>query len=66
MKSKAIIRIVSAVIILGIICGLAAYFAPHGREDSQAGIWYSIIPPVLAILLAFLTRHVLLSMGIIS
>ncbi|MHC4556931.1 MAG: Na+/H+ antiporter NhaC family protein [Planctomycetota bacterium] len=64
MKSKAIIRILSAVIILGIICGLAAYFAPHGRGDSQAGIWYSIIPPVLAILLAFLTRHVVLSLGI--
>ena len=32
LKSKAIIRILSAVIILGIICGLAAYFAPHGRD----------------------------------
>jgi Na+/H+ antiporter NhaC len=27
-------------------------------------MWYSVIPPVLAIVLAFLTRHVLLSLGI--
>ena len=27
-------------------------------------MWYSIIPPMLAILLAFLTQHVLLSLGI--
>ena len=54
----------AAVIILGVICALAAYFAPIGKEDSQTGLWYSIVPPVLAILLAFLTRHVLLSLGI--
>jgi len=27
-------------------------------------MWYSVVPPVLAILLAFLTHHVLLSLGI--
>ena len=26
-------------------------------------MWYSIVPPMLAILLAFLTHHVLLSLG---
>ncbi len=47
------------------ICALTAYFAPVGDQDSQTGIrWYSIVPPVLAISLAFLTRHVLLSLGI--
>jgi len=56
---------VAAVIIFVVICALTAYFAPVGEENSQTGIrWYSIVPPVLAILLAFLTHHVLLSLGI--
>ncbi|MFQ6036951.1 MAG: Na+/H+ antiporter NhaC family protein, partial [Sedimentisphaerales bacterium] len=32
--------------------------------NSQTGVWYSVVPAVLAILLSFLTRHVLLSLGI--
>jgi len=55
---------VAAVIIFAIICALAAYLAPAGKQDSQPGMWYSIVPPLLAIVLAFLTRHVLLSLGI--
>jgi Na+/H+ antiporter NhaC len=56
---------VAAVIIFVVICALTAYFAPVGEQNSQTGIrWYSIVPPVLAILLAFLTHHVLLSLGI--
>ncbi len=43
---------------------LAACFLPHGEQDLQTGFWYSVIPPLLAIVLAFLTRHVLLSLGI--
>ena len=55
----------AAVIIFVVICALTAYFAPAGEQDSQTGIrWYSAVPPVLAISLAFLTRHVLLSLGI--
>ena len=38
---------------------MAAYCAPPGEV-----LWYSIVPPVLAISLAFLTRHVVLSLGI--
>jgi Na+/H+ antiporter NhaC len=42
---------------------LADYFAPSG--DQAGGVaWYSIVPPVLAITLAFLTRHVFLSLGV--
>jgi Na+/H+ antiporter NhaC len=56
---------VAAVIIFVVICALTAYFAPVSEQNSQTGIrWYSIVPPVLAILLAFLTHHVLLSLGI--
>lgn len=43
---------------------LTACFLPHSGQGSQTGFWYSVIPPVLAIVLAFLTRHVVLSLGI--
>ena len=62
--TRAIKRGVAALIIFGALCTLAALFAPPGTKDSQAAMWYSVIPPVLAIALAFLTRHVLLSLGI--
>jgi len=55
---------VSLIIILGVGCALASYFAPPGRQNPQSPMWYSIVPPVLAILLAFLTHRVLLSLGI--
>jgi Na+/H+ antiporter NhaC len=62
--AKAIIRGVAAVIIFGVLCALAVLFAPAGAEDPQAAMWYSVVPPVLAIVLAFLTRRVLPSLGI--
>lgn len=52
------------VIVLVIGCGLLAYFAPGGGENQTTAMWYSVIPPMTAILLAFLTHHVLLSLGI--
>lgn len=48
----------------GCLCGLIAYLARLGGQDSQAAAWYSIVPALLAIVLAFLTHHVLLSLGI--
>ncbi len=53
-----------AVTIFGVMCALAARLAPPSGQDPQKAMWYSIVPPVLAISLAFLTRHVLLSLGI--
>ncbi len=53
-----------AVIIFGVMCALAARFAPPSGQDPQKAMWYSVVPPMLAISLAFLTRHVLLSLGI--
>ncbi len=64
MKSKAFIRFFAAVIIFGAICALAAALAPAEGQTDQSVVWYSIVPPVLAISLAFLTHHVLLSLGI--
>ncbi|MBN2592775.1 MAG: hypothetical protein JXA81_04645 [Sedimentisphaerales bacterium] len=64
MKSKRYIKNVMVIIILGLGCGVLAYFSPRGEENKSTAMWYSIIPPMLAILLAFLTQHVLLSLGI--
>jgi len=64
LKTRALTRNAVAVIIFGVLCALAAVFAPQGEQGSQPLPWYSIVPPVLAISLAFLTRNVLLSLGI--
>jgi len=64
LKSKALTRSVVAVIIFGVMCALAVRFAPTSGQDPQKAMWYSVVPPILAISLAFLTRHVLLSLGI--
>jgi Na+/H+ antiporter NhaC len=43
---------------------LAGLLAPARADDRQAAMWYSVVPPLLAIVLAFLTRRVLPSLGI--
>ena len=53
-----------AVVIVAVACFLAICLAPLCEQNSQAVLWHSLVPPVLAILLAFLTHHVLLSLGI--
>ncbi len=63
LKPKTLIRYAVAVVVFGALCALAAWVAPEGGQDAQAA-WCSIIPPALAISLAFLTRNVLLSLGI--
>ena len=52
------------VVVFGIICALAARLAPPSEPGAETGMWYSIVPPLLAIVLAFLTHHVLPSLGI--
>ncbi|HCO94970.1 MAG TPA: hypothetical protein DIU00_13630, partial [Phycisphaerales bacterium] len=64
MKTKNLIKNAVVVIVLVIGCGLLTYFAPGGGENQTTAMWYSVIPPMTAILLAFLTHHVLLSLGI--
>jgi Na+/H+ antiporter NhaC len=63
-RYQKIIKIAIVIIVLGLGCGLLAYFSPHSEENPPTAMWYSIVPPMLAILLAFLTHHVLLSLGI--
>jgi Na+/H+ antiporter NhaC len=64
LKSKTITKSAAAIVIFGVMCALAAYLAPVSEKNSQTVLWYSVVPPVLAIMLAFLTRHVLASLGI--
>lgn len=53
-----------AVVGSGVVCCSVIYLAHLGNQGSQTAAWYSVVPPILAILLAFLTHHVLLSLGI--
>ncbi|MHC4568721.1 MAG: Na+/H+ antiporter NhaC family protein, partial [Planctomycetota bacterium] len=62
--TKAITRVIVAIVVFAVLCTLAAWFAPAETEDPNTAMWYSVIPPVLAIVLAFLTRRVLPSLGI--
>jgi len=63
LKPKALIRYAVAVVVFVALCALAAFCAPVAEEGPRAA-WYGIVPPLLAISLAFLTRNVLLSLGI--
>jgi len=63
LKSKIFTKITGAVIVFSVICALAYFVALPAAADSDVGPWYSIIPPVLAIMLAFITRRVLFSLG---
>jgi len=62
--TKSITRVTAAVIVFTALCALAARLAPAETQEPDAAMWYSVIPPLLAIVLAFLTRHVLPSLGI--
>lgn len=64
LKSGTLKRGVIATAIFAVLCGVAAYFAPSGTDDGHRVVWFSVVPPVLAIVLAFLTRHVIASLGI--
>ncbi len=63
MKTDGITRIAVAAVVFASVCTLAAWYS--GTEGlASAGHWYSIVPPLLAIVLAFLTRHVMVSLGV--
>ena len=63
MKKPSYTKIATAAAVFALACGLAAWFG-QAREAADETVWYSILPPVLAIVLAFLTRRVLPSLGI--
>jgi len=63
LQTKTITRIAVAAAVFAAVCALAAWLAPADGSGSAA-TWYSIVPPLLAIVLAFLTHHVMVSLGI--
>ncbi len=56
-------HIVSAGIFVA-LCALAAVFAPASAGSGEVGRWYSVVPPLLAVTLAFATRRLWLSLGL--
>ncbi len=59
---KKFSKYIASVLIFAAICA-AAYWVSPKQLAPDAGRWYSIIPPVVAIILAFLTHRVLFSLG---
>ncbi len=64
MKTKLLFKTAASAAIFTAICAMAALSEPRQTADTQTAPWYSIIPPLLTIVLAFLTRNVLLSIAI--
>jgi Na+/H+ antiporter NhaC len=63
LKASRYTKIVGATAVFATICGLAAWLGQASEVGDEA-LWYSVVPPALAIVLAFLTRRVLPSLGI--
>jgi Na+/H+ antiporter NhaC len=64
VKRKILAKTAASVIIFAAICVMAALSGPHQAADAQPAPWYSIIPPLMTIMLAFLTRNVVLSIAV--
>lgn len=64
MTTKTLTKTAAAVAIFAAICALAALSQAHSTADAQAAPWFSIIPPLLTIVLAFLTHNILLSIAL--
>jgi len=63
VKRKILIKTAASAAIFTAICVMAALSETSQTGDTQAAPWYSIVPPLLTIVLAFLTRNVLLSIA---
>lgn len=48
--------------IFAAVCGSAAWVG-NAADASSGALWYSVVPPMVAIILAFLTHHVIISLG---
>ena len=64
LNSKIVRKILISSLIFILISIVAQLCAPLTEHNPDAGQWYSIIPPLLAILLAFTTQHVVASLAI--
>jgi hypothetical protein len=63
LNFPVIVRVTAAVAIFVVACSLAAWWEGQRPSGDEAGLWYGIIPPFAAIILAFVTRRVLFSLG---
>lgn len=61
MQKKLLKGVVGMGVFWG-VCGLVAWWA-SGRVDPEVAYWYSVVPPLLAIVTAFVTQHVMVSLG---
>ena len=64
MNIKTLTKTAAAAVVFAAICALAALSQAQPATDAQAAPWYSIVPPLLTIVLAFLTRNILLSIAL--
>jgi Na+/H+ antiporter NhaC len=64
VKTKILAKTAASAVIFPAICMMAALSAPHQTAETQTAPWYSIVPPLITIVLAFLTRNVLLSIAV--
>lgn len=64
LNSKLFRKILISSLIFIVISITALLCAPLTKHNPDAGKWYSIIPPLLAILLAFTTQQVVTSLAI--
>jgi Na+/H+ antiporter NhaC len=63
LKPISTTKLTGAAAVFMAVCAMAAWFGTTAAVETAAP-WYSIVPPLLAIVLAFLTHHVILSLGI--
>lgn len=66
---RAGIRAAAALAIFAAVCALAYIVEPAAGPDGAAVVWYSVVPPLTAILMAFATGRLfpsLLSAGIVG
>ncbi len=54
---------VGGIAIFIVACSLAAWWEGQRPSDDEVGLWYGIVPPLAAIVLAFVTRRVIFSLG---
>jgi Na+/H+ antiporter NhaC len=62
IKTKSLLKTAIAVFIFILICSLAALYHSQQQVSTESAPWYSIVPPLIAILLAFLTNRVMPSL----
>lgn len=64
VKKNTLTKTAVSAAIFTAICVMAALSQPRSTADAQMAPWYSIVPPLMTIVLAFLTRNILLSIAV--